>query len=1087
MDTVEQPLEIRMLGPFDVRVEGQPLPRLRTQKGRWLLAILALRSPRPVERSWHAGTLWPDSSDDKALFNLRHALVDLRRSLGSAAERLNSPSKHMLALELLDGECDLQQFDSLISVGDSASLYKAVELYRGPLLEGCAEEWVFADRSNREQSFLNALDVIARIESESGRFRVAADLLKRAVAVDPLRESAQRGLMCALASSGDYAAAAQVYRDLRRALQDQVGTNPAGETTALYEEIRARARCPATDGNNLDSQDHRHVFRQAEFSSDGGRRPAVSMLHNLPPSLTSFIGRAEERREVKRLLTETRLLTLTGTGGSGKTRLLVEVARECIADYPDGVWLVELASLSDPSLVVHAAAAALNVREQAGTPLSQSVLHAISARNMLILLDNCEHLLGACAELAASVLRSCPAASIMATSRERLGIAGEYAYRVPSLSLPVLDDPISPESLNGCEAVQLFEARARRVRSEFRITQQNAPSVAGVCLRLDGIPLAIELAAARVRSLSVGELHRRLDECFDLLTGGDRAALPRQQTLRGLIDWSYDLLSPMEQRLLRWLSVFAGGWTLAEAETVCAGVVTVGSGSAGVLNTLAGLVDKSLVIVEEADGSVRYRFLEIVRQYARYRLAESGEVNAARESHLAYFAEFAEEAEPHLHGEEQGEWLQRLETDHDNLRAALSWSLSNADSDRLLRLCGALSRFWWTRGHLTEGREWCARALGRLGKHEQSPHHAKALIGAGGLAYFQGDYSSAHNYYRESLAIYDRTGDRAGTANTLNCLGNVAWNRGDAKSALDSYKKGLALFREEQNSSGIAFALHGLGLASKALGEFAAAEAHLEESLTIFMEIGNLSGVAYTLQGLGLTAKDRGDIARAEQRYQECLHIFRDIGDRRGIAFSLHGLGLTANERNDFPAARSILEDALAIFREIENLSGIAYSLHGLATVACSRHESDSAIKFFEESLAIHRKLEDREGIALCLFGLGEAAYQQNVRQSALASFSAALAIHAGMGDKLRTVESLEAIGNVAAADGQIARAMNLWDAAGQVRDTIGIPLPARQGSVREQYRSAAPRTEQGAAPSKSETGSCFLTIDEAVKFALAD
>ena len=481
--------------------------------------------------------------------------------------------------------------------------------------------------------------------------------------------------------------------------------------------------------------------------------PALRSLeatpNNLPQQATSFIGRDKELAELKRLLAKARLLTFTGSGGCGKTRLSLQVAADSLERFPDGVWLVELAPLADPGLVAQTIATALGLKETPGKPIVQTLTEHLEDKRLLLLLDNCEHLLDGCAKLVDTLLGKLPQVRILASSREALGIGGEQSYRVPSLSLPDLKQAHTPTSVAPFEAVQLFSERAILSRPDFQITPQNAAALVSICHRLDGIPLAIELAAARVRSLSVEEINRKLDQRFRLLTGGSRTALPRQQTLRSLIDWSYDLLNASEKLLLQRVSVFAGGWTMEAAECVCIGA---GVENAEVLDLMTSLADKSLVLAEEGDGQMRYRLLETVRQYAREKLIESGNGEALRERHRDYFLALAKQAQPKMMGIEHATWLRRLEDEHENLRAALDWSQMEERSDAGLQLCAALHRFWWARGYLSEGREWCIRALGKAGAEAQTQERADALNVAGVLAYHQGDYPAARASDEESLA-----------------------------------------------------------------------------------------------------------------------------------------------------------------------------------------------------------------------------------------------------------------------------------------------------------------------------------------------
>ena len=559
--------------------------------------------------------------------------------------------------------------------------------------------------------------------------------------------------------------------------------------------------------------------------------PALRSLEATPNNLlqqaTSFIGRERELAEVNRLLARTPLLTLTGSGGCGKTRLSLQVAADLIEQFPDGAWFAEFAPLSDPGLVPQTVATVLGLMEEPGKPISQTLTEHLKDKRLLLLFDNCEHLLDACAKLADTLVRQCPHLKILASSREALGIIGEQAYRVPSLSLPDPKQVHTPGSIAQFEAVLLFTDRARLARADFQVTNQNVSALASVCYRLDGIPLAIELAAARVRFLSVEEIDGKLDQRFHLLTGGSRTALPRQQTLRSLIDWSYDLLGDPEKLLLQQLSVFAGGWTLAAAEQVCIGA---GMADGEVLDLLSSLSDKSLVVAEQKDGHSRYRLLETVRQYAREKLVESGGGEAVRERHRDYFLALAEEAEPKLVGAEQAEWLQRLEEEHENLRAGLDWSLLAAGSDGGLRLCGALENFWRARGHFSEGREWCSRVLGKAGGENRMPERANVLNVTGVLAYYQSDYPAARALQEECLAIRRHVGDKRGMASSLNNLGNVAQDQGDYPAARSLHEESLAIVRELGDRRRIAASLGNLGSVARNHGDFPTAWAFLRSA-----------------------------------------------------------------------------------------------------------------------------------------------------------------------------------------------------------------------------------------------------------------
>jgi len=623
--------------------------------------------------------------------------------------------------------------------------------------------------------------------------------------------------------------------------------------------------------------------------------PALRSLeatpNNLPLQLTSFVGRDKELAELQRLLASTRLLTLTGSGGCGKTRLSLHLAADSLERFPDGAWLVELAPLADAELVPQTVASVLGLKGEPGKPIGQSLIAHLKDKRLLLMLDNCEHLLDGCAKLVGTLVGLCPAITVLASSREALGIAGEQAYRVPSLALPDPGHVDTSESVAAFEAVQLFTDRARLARPDFQVSLQNAAALASICHRLDGIPLAIELAAARVRSLSIDEINRKLDQRFQLLTGGSRTALPRQQTLRSLIDWSYDLLSDREGQLLQRLSVFLGGWTLAAAEQVCA---DDGVADNEVLDLLASLCDKSLVLVDENDGSYRYRLLETVRQYARERLLTSGGGESVRARHRDFFLALAEETHAKLKGPEQAMWLRRLEAEHENLRASLEWSLVDAGLNAGLRLCGALQYFWIMRGHFSEGRRWCDRVLASSRDAERTAERANALSAAGLLAYRQDDFAAARALLEESLAISRQLGDRKSIGVAAGNLGMVALDEGNLVAARALHEESLAIARELGNRNGVLASLGNLGIVSYELGDFAAARTQFEEILAISRELGDGQTTAIALHRLGTVEDAQGGYRAAEALYRESLTILHGLGLRGRIPYSLQELAMVA-------------------------------------------------------------------------------------------------------------------------------------------------------------------------------------------------
>jgi predicted ATPase/class 3 adenylate cyclase len=608
-------------------------------------------------------------------------------------------------------------------------------------------------------------------------------------------------------------------------------------------------------------------------TGDWTARPAVarpSPRHNLPAALSSLIGREREQDEVQVLLTRARLVTLTGAGGVGKTRLALAVAGELLDQQPDGVWLVELAALSEPALVTGAVAQVLGLREEPGRPLLTTLADHLKHKQLVMVLDNCEHLVATCAALVGTLLRAAPELRVLATSREGLQVSGEQRYRVPSLSMPGPKDMAPSELLGSYAAVRLFVTRAQAGRRDFELDERTGPAVAAICARLDGIPLAIELAAARVASMPVATIAARLDQSMHLLTGGPRDVLPRQQTLRATLDWSWDLLTAAEQALLRRLSVFAGGWTLDAAETACAGAEVE---PREVMDLLAALVSKSLAmpvydstpLSEHAGEEARYQLLEPVRQYAAERLVGAGEYTALCARHLDWCLSLAEEAAPGLRGPNPGQWLARLEADHDSLRVALGRSRASDEAAvKALQLAAVLSVFWRMHGYLGEGRRWLEELLAHDEARTAPPAlRARALRGAAELTNGQGDSARAAAQVEESLTISREQGDKRGIASSLGILGQVAWTMGDYPRARALVEESLALFRQLGDKRGIAASFGNLGLVAHLQGDHGRAVTLLIESLVLSRDIGARDLVAWCLESLAWVSAARGQPLRA--------------------------------------------------------------------------------------------------------------------------------------------------------------------------------------------------------------------------------
>ncbi|HEY3059594.1 MAG TPA: helix-turn-helix domain-containing protein, partial [Chloroflexota bacterium] len=687
-------------------------------------------------------------------------------------------------------------------------------------------------------------------------------------------------------------------------------------------------------------------------SGDGPVQPA--RLSNLPAELSSFVGRANELSELRRLLPTTRLLTLTGTGGVGKTRLALQVAAGLLEEATDAVWLVDLAPLADATLVPQAVAQATGIREESGRPLPATLTSALGLGRVLLIMDNCEHMVEACAQLAAHLLQTCPSLRILATSREALGVLGEVAWPVPSLQVPSDEPGVSAADSSGVEAVRLFVERATAARPGFAVTEYNAPAVAEVCRRLDGIPLAIELAAARVRVLTPEEIAARLDDRFRLLTHGHRTVSPRHQALRATIDWSYDLLTDSERRLFQQLAVFAGGFTLSAAETVCRGA---GLAAVEILAHVSRLVDRSLVISDPGDGTepTRYRLLETLRAYGLERLAERGELDQVRARHAAWITERAEHAERAFRGPEQGRWLRWAEAEHDNARAALAWALEHEDAEVAVRLAAALSWSWFVHQRWSEGLDWAQRALG-VPVAGLTRERGVLLVQAIQLAVFRGDLASGRpsgdlravgHWIEECLALGEMLDDDELVQSAYG-FAVMAREFGMQPEGMPDVplEEVIALSRRGGYTWGECRGLEALARRALRAGDLDTAIARLNEAVQLARQTGDLFSLAMDLVALGDVERARGAHKRAGTRYEESLAHLAALG--LGAQPTLvHNLGYVALASGDSALAGANFAEALGHFRRLGVERGMAECLIGFGAVAAGEGRAADAARLF--------------------------------------------------------------------------------------------------------------------------------------------
>lgn len=943
-------LRIYLLGPLRLERDGKAL-HLPRRKVESLLAYLLLH-PERHPRDQLATLLWGDSSDEQARHSLRTALATLRKEL---APDLLLADRDFVQLNP-DFPCwvDLHELFALqteLDTIDGDLLLARTALWQGELLAGLYDEWIIQDREYSQARlltlFLRATQAL-RTRSDYVRAVVVA---QRVLAFDPTNEHAHQHLMFCYMASGDRPAALRQYELCERALRDELDAPPMTETTELYRWIK----------------------QQGEEDAASAAR-----ITNLPIPLTSFIGRTQQTTEVKRLLSptsqKTRLLTLTGAGGSGKTRLAIQSATDLIDSFAHGVWWVELAALSDSEQVVSAVAQTLGAREHAGAPLLHSVIDFLGDKQLLLVIDNCEHLIAPAAQLVAELLRRCPNLQFLTTSREALNIAGETILQTPPLGLPLSAQDVSIDALLQIECIRLFVARAGAVQAGFRLTPENAHAVVEICAQLDGIPLAIELAAARVKLLPVEEIAARLTGAlgarFTLLTQVSRAALPRHQTLRAAIDWSYALLAPAEQQLFRQTAVFRGGFTLDALEEIAEigdwRLEITGSSprppisnlqSPNLLDLLAQLVDKSLVIVEPHGAQNRYRLLETLREYALEQFATADELKQLQRRHAEYYLAFAARAEPELTRAQQYEWLNRIETEHHNLRAALDYWVVTADGEMALRLAAALHTFWETRGYVNEGREWLRKVLTNRASAAIATQ-AWALNAAGFLAFRQSDFAAARPMLEAALALFEQAGESMGVAKALQNLAIVEMRQGDHPAAQQHMEQSLSLCRRLNDHSGIARAFNFLGNLAWDRGQTTIAREHYLESLRLNQIIGDQAHIASGYFNIGNTARQLGDFASARTNYAACLTISRALGHKGLTGVTLRNLGRVAFEQQAYVEARQYGEEALRILREFGDKSNIGFTLSNLGDVAHKLGETDRALAYYCQNLQLLHEID---------------------------------------------------------------------------------------------------------------------------------
>jgi predicted ATPase/DNA-binding SARP family transcriptional activator len=871
------PFELHVIGTFRAKVNGKPLAALRSRKSEWLLALLAIRHKSALDRHWVASRLWPDSTEDRGLAALRTTLNDLRRALGSESWRVQSPTSRTLRLAVHGASVDIVAMDAILDRGEIDSLVDVDDLLKGSLLEGCSETWLMEEWHPREMRLVAILEDHAHRAGANGNRKEAINSIRRVLSLEPINESAVRFLMTMEAESGSPSAAIEAYRELRDHLRAELRAEPDAETRRVLDKIRERMRTPQANSNP----------KLPDFA--------------IPRPITSLVGRRVEVAAIVDKIRENRLVTISGTGGVGKTRIALEIAHFLKSEFSNGCCFVELAPLSNPTLLPTVVAEGLQIRTQPRLSIDESLFDSLRTADLVLILDNCEHLLDASARFVEKLLTSCGGVRIVATSREPLGITGEVRWKLSPLTLPPdLGDgsaQTSPEvvkNFSRYEALELLVERAAQVDPEFSLNSRNLATIVEICRKLDGIPLALELAAAHFAAMSPKEIAEKLENRLGLLCEGSRTASARHQTLRGVLDWSYDLLSNGERELFARLSVFAGNWTIECAISVCADQA-VAAGE--VREIVSSLVSRNMVeLVRNSDEPI-YRLLETVKEYSKEKLLERGQTDDFRDRHLGYYLNLATEANKRSTGPDQAIWLRKISRELDNVRIALARSLEVAitqdpEENVALRFTSELHRFWYRQGDAREGREWYRRALESDQSMRASEYRAIVIGSAGGLAYEEGDYDFARSCFQEALQMANELGHPIMRSSALLGLSSVAGDEGDLEGSRTLIEEALASIDglDEDYRRGVMMAR--LGLTAQEQGHFEEAEEIHRRRLELDRRIGHKAGEGGSLNNLAYLARVRGDYDDSSALYKQAIQTSYAAGDLAEVEDELKGLAL---------------------------------------------------------------------------------------------------------------------------------------------------------------------------------------------------
>ena len=1015
-------LVLQFLGLPQIYLDDQPVVTDR-RKAIALLAYLVVNDigypHQRYTRESLSTLLWPDYEQAKAFSNLRRTIWEVHQALGEnwlIADRESVRLNPGAEIDL-----DVSHFQDLLSQAHQQGeisfriplLVDAFKLYRNHFLTGFSlkdaypfNEWAFTESEELRHKLADALTLLSEDYCAQGQPDKAIPYARRLTALDPLNESTHRQLMDVYMQAGQHSEALKQYKTCEQILRKELNLDPQPETRALYKKIRKREITPV------------RVEKQTDI---------FTPRHNLPSQLSTFIGREKEQGEIINLIAKNRLVTLLGVGGIGKTRLALQVGQKLLNNYLDGVWFIPLDSLSDPALVPQAVASVFDIREGPDLPATKILMNVLREKTVLLILDNCEHLLDSCAQLITTLLTNCPNLKMLATSREILNIEGEATYYVPTLYVPTYDST-AVEKLRESESIQLFAERASLALSSFQVTTENAGMIVNICRKVDGIPLAIELAAARVNILHVKEISKQLDDSFALLVSGSRGKLSRHETLQASMDWSWSLLSTSEQIFLRQLSVFAGGWTLESAQAVCEG---------NALNLISALMKKSLIIVDrKPDDQTRYRFHEIVRQYVYERLVESDEEENTRNRHLKYFLQFSGQAETALQGPTQMEWYMRLNEERDNIRAALGWA-DETDVEAAMYISARLQRFWEMYDS-REGSYWLSKFLQKPESHVYPKARANALRAHGWILVDLQQFDVALSSAQECLELYRALGDQRGEVDGLlqlawesssvpekmtliqqaltlaKGLGDIPrqadalWQLGwlDQDNRFIYWEKAIALARPLGNWRGLAVGLSTIGYFLVLDGDIESAQKYLDEAVKLCQQVNMHPLPEGLLSAYGQIALLQGDFEKARTCFQADARLGVESVNRQHYLWPRTRLGYVALHEGNFTEACDIFAETAQEFQKDKYTIGVVFTLEGIAGTFVAMGKPQHAARIIGWTDAARKEIDDRrpileqadvdKTIAACLAKLGKVAFSDAYDEGQKMSLEEAVAYALG-------------------------------------------------------------------------------------------